>query len=150
MLAGTSAGAMVMSEFMIYHAELNEAMLKGHVKYTNGFNLIKNCVVDTHFVKRGRFGRLFQAVLIHPGSYGIGLGEDTAMLIEEGKTGTCLGSGMVIIVDASEVRNCNIMEITDDEPISVENIKVHALSRGDRYDFENHAVTFKTTEPLVK
>jgi cyanophycinase len=144
MLAGTSAGAMVMSEYMIYHAENNEAMLKGHVKYTTGFSLLKNCVVDTHFVKRGRYGRLFQAVLINPSSYGIGLGEDTGMLIEAGKTGTCLGSGMVIIVDSTKVRQCNLSEIGDDEAISVENLKVHALTRGDEFDFETHQVKLKS------
>jgi cyanophycinase len=149
-LAGTSAGAMVMSEHMIYHAELNEAMLKGHVKYTQGFALLKNCIVDTHFVKRGRFGRLFQATLINPGSFGIGLGEDTGMLIENGRVGTIVGSGMVIIVDPSDVKYTNIHDITDDEPVSIENMRVHALTRGDRFDFESHKIFFKRSESLAE
>jgi cyanophycinase len=149
-LGGTSAGAMVMSQHMIYHAENNEAMLKGHVKYTQGFGLLKNCIVDTHFVKRGRYGRLFQATLINPGSFGIGLGEDTGVMIENGRLGTCLGSGMVIIVDTSEVKKCNLNEISDDEPISVENLKVHVISRGDQFDFENKKIRFKKSESLAE
>jgi cyanophycinase len=138
MLAGTSAGAMAMSEHMIYSAENNEAMLKGHVKITQGFALLKGCIVDTHFAKRGRFGRLFQAVLMNEGSIGIGLGEDTGLLIEEGRLGTCVGSGMVAIVDSSKVKYSNKKEIEDDHPISVEHLIVHILSRDDRYDLAAH------------
>jgi cyanophycinase len=147
-LAGTSAGAMAMSQHMIYYAENNEAMLKGHVKITTGFSMLKNCIVDTHFVKRGRYGRLFQAVLMNAGSIGIGLGEDTGMLIREG-IGTCVGSGMVIIVDSSQVRNSTKNSVAADEPISVENLIVHALTRGDRFDIEKHQVLARTAETLA-
>jgi cyanophycinase len=138
MLAGTSAGAMAMSEHMIYSAENNEAMLKGHVKITEGFGLLKGCIVDTHFARRGRFGRLFQAVLVNEGSIGIGLGEDTGLLIENGKRGTCVGSGMVAIVDSSKVKYSNKNEIDDDHPISVEHLAVHILTRDDQYDLVEH------------
>jgi cyanophycinase len=133
MLAGTSAGAMVMSEHMIYHAENNEAMLKGHVKVTTGFSLLKNCIVDTHFVKRGRFGRLFQATLMFRGSIGLGLGEDTGLLIEN-HIATCVGSGMVVVVDPSEVKYTNKEIVGSDEPISADNIIIHILTRDDKFD----------------
>ena len=139
-LAGTSAGAMAMSEHMIFYAENNEAMLKGHVKITKGFSTLRNCIVDTHFAKRGRYGRLFQAVLMNSGSIGLGLGEDTGLMIEDGRNATCVGSGMVIVVDASQVRNTNKHELGADEPISVENLVVHALTRGDRFDLVKHEV----------
>jgi cyanophycinase len=138
-LAGTSAGAMAMSEHMIYHAENNEAMLKGHVKITRGFGLLKNCIVDTHFVKRGRFGRLFQATLMHPGSIGIGLGEDTGLMIED-EVATCVGSGMVVIIDPSGVTFTNKQEVLENEPISVENLVVHVLARDDKYHLEKHKI----------
>jgi cyanophycinase len=138
-LAGTSAGAMAMSDHMIYHAENNEAMLKGHVKITRGFGLLKDCIVDTHFVKRGRFGRLFQATLMHPGSIGIGLGEDTGLMIEEG-VATCVGSGMVVIIDTSAVKFTNKQEVLENEPISVENLVVHVLTRDDKYHLEKHEI----------
>lgn len=144
-LAGTSAGAMAMSEHMIFYAENNEAMLKGHVKITRGFSLLKNCIVDTHFAKRGRYGRLFQAALMNKGSIGIGLGEDTGMMICE-NVGTVLGSGMVIIVDTSQVKNTNREELQMDEPISVENLIVHALTRGDQFDLSNNSVMLRSPE----
>lgn len=144
-LAGTSAGAMAMSEHMIFYAENNEAMLKGHVKITTGFSLLQNCIVDTHFAKRGRYGRLFQAVLMNRGSIGLGLGEDTGMMIEEGHVATCVGSGMVIIVDSSQVRYSSKHEVQMDEPISVENLVVHALTRGDRFDLETNTVIARNT-----
>jgi cyanophycinase len=140
LLAGTSAGAMAMSEHMIYSAENNEAMLKGHVKTTAGFGLLKGCVVDTHFAKRGRFGRLFQAVLLHRGALGIGLGEDSGLMIEAGKMATVVGSGMVVIVDTTKVIYTNKTEIPADFPITVAGLTVHVLSRDDKYDMLQHVV----------
>lgn len=142
-LGGTSAGAMAMSEHMIFYAENNEAMLKGHVKITKGFGLLRNYIVDTHFAKRGRYGRLFQAVLMNSGSMGLGLGEDTGLMIEEGRIATCVGSGMVVVVDSSKVANTTKHEVANDEPISVENLIIHVLTRGDRFDLETRRVTAK-------
>lgn len=149
LLAGTSAGAMAMSEFMIYHAENNEAMLKGHVKITTGFSVLKNCIIDTHFVKRGRFGRLFQATLMFKGCIGIGLGEDTGMMIENG-IGTCVGSGMIVIVDSSKVTYTNKSDVEYDEPISAENFVVHLLTRDDKFDLECCKMIPKLTSTKVE
>jgi cyanophycinase len=148
LLAGTSAGAMAMSDHMIYHAENNEAMLKGHVKITHGFGLLKNCVVDTHFVKRGRFGRLFQATLMNADSIGIGLGEDTGMLFERG-IGTCIGSGMVVIVDPSQVQHTNKQDAADNEPISADNFVLHVLTRDDQFDLQRFRMIPKRSNTLA-
>jgi cyanophycinase len=133
LLAGTSAGAMAMGRQMIYHAENNEAMLKGHVKITDGLGIMDNAMVDTHFVKRGRFGRLAQAVIMNPGCLGIGLGEDTALLVTSGNEAVCMGSGMVVIIDGSNVGYHNLDEVEDDFPLCVEGLKVHLLVRGNGY-----------------
>ena len=82
-IAGTSAGAMAMSNTMIYQGSSSEALLKGEVKITTGLAFIKDVIIDSHFVKRGRIGRLMQAVATNPGGIGIGLGEDTGILISE-------------------------------------------------------------------
>jgi cyanophycinase len=132
-LAGTSAGAMAMSHVMIYHAEINEAMLKGHVKTTHGLEMIDHCIIDTHFVKRGRFVRLAQAVIMNPTCMGIGLGEDTGLLITNGNEAKCIGSGMVVIIDGSEMKNLNHDEVENDMALHVENLKVHLLIRGDGF-----------------
>ena len=81
--AGTSAGAAAASENMIYQGSSSEALLKGEIKTTQGLGFIENVIVDTHFVQRGRIGRLFQAVVNNPRTLGIGLGEDTGLFIKD-------------------------------------------------------------------
>jgi cyanophycinase len=136
LLAGTSAGAMAMGDTMIYHAENNEAMLKGHVKITRGFGLLHNTAIDTHFVKRGRFVRLAQAIIMNPDCLGIGLGEDTGMIITKGSDAECIGSGNVIIIDGKNMSNHNHSEAEDDQPLHVEGLKVHLLSSGNRFSLK--------------
>ena len=84
--AGTSAGAAAASNNMIYQGSSHEALLKGEVKITSGLGLINDVIIDTHFVQRGRIGRLFQAVVGNPKVLGIGLGEDTGLLITNNNT----------------------------------------------------------------
>lgn len=131
-VAGTSAGAMAMSEIMIYEGDSNEALLKGDLKVCAGFGFIDRCIIDTHFVKRGRFGRLAHAVLINPVCTGIGLGEDTALIIHKGKA-ECRGSGMVTIIDGKDIGHSNIAYAEKDTPLCVENLKVHLLCKGNGY-----------------
>jgi len=90
-IAGTSAGAMCMPEIIISEAEEDEAMLENDIKISSGLGFLSHCIVDTHFIHRGRFGRLAHAVMLHRKCFGIGLGEDTALLIEEGKNAICKG-----------------------------------------------------------
>jgi cyanophycinase len=92
--AGTSAGAAAASNSMIYQGSSSEALLKGEVKITSGLGLIDDVVIDTHFVQRGRIGRLFQAVVGNPKVLGIGLGEDTGLLITNGRQMEAIGSGL--------------------------------------------------------
>jgi len=131
-IAGTSAGAMVMSDTMIYEGSSHEAMRKGEIKFSSGFGLLKNVIIDTHFVKRGRFGRLFQAVTSNPVALGIGLGEDTSLLIKNGEIQEVIGSGLIVIVDGSSIRHTNMAAISEGEMISVENISIHVMVPGDK------------------
>lgn len=135
-VAGTSAGAMVMSEIMINEGGNNEALLKDDLKLASGFGLLKHCIIDTHFIKRGRFGRLAHAVIISPGLLGIGLAEDTALLIKNGKDAECLGSGMVVIIDGTEIGQTNISAVEEEYGIFVENLKVHLLVKGCRFNLK--------------
>lgn len=137
-IAGTSAGAAACSNNMIYQGSAHEALLKGEVKITSGLGLINDVIIDTHFVHRGRIGRLFQAVVSNPMVLGIGLGEDTGLLITEGKTMEAIGSGLVILVDGRFINDTNITEVNMGEPISIENLHAHVMSKGDMYDLENH------------
>jgi cyanophycinase len=108
-------------------------MKAGEVKITTGLGFMKNVIIDSHFEKRGRFGRLAQAVAANPGCIGIGLGEDTGMLITEGNKMEAIGSGLVIIIDGHDIMHSNIADIPDGNPISVENLKVHFCEKGNGY-----------------
>ncbi|MET0465193.1 MAG: cyanophycinase [Chitinophagaceae bacterium] len=133
-VAGTSAGAMAMSNTMIYEGNAMRAHLKGEVKMTTGLGLIDDVIIDSHFEKRGRFGRLAQAVATNPQAIGIGLGEDTGMLITEGGNKMeAIGSGLVVIIDGFDIGHCNIADIPDGNPISIENLKVHFCEKGNGY-----------------
>jgi len=133
LIAGTSAGAMAMSNTMIYEGNATRAHLKGEVKITTGLGFINTVIIDSHFEKRGRFGRLAQAVATNPSCIGIGLGEDTGMLITEGNKMEAIGSGLVIIIDGHDILHSNIADIPDGNPISLENLKVHFCEKGNGY-----------------
>lgn len=132
-IAGTSAGAMAMSNTMIYEGNATRAHLKGEVKITTGLSFMGDVIFDSHFEKRGRFGRLAQAVASNPQCIGIGLGEDTGMLITDGNKMEAVGSGLVIIIDGHDIRHNNIADIPEGNPISVENLKVHFCEKGNGY-----------------
>lgn len=133
-VAGTSAGAMAMSNTMIYQGNASNAHLKGEVKITTGLAFIKDVIIDSHFNKRGRFARLAQAVAGNPSAIGIGLGEDTGMIIRNGYEMEAIGSGAVVIIDGRHIRHNNIADIEEGMPISIENMIVHIMEKGNRYN----------------
>lgn len=137
LIAGTSAGAMVMSAIMLKGGGIEEALFNRDLKLAAGFGLIPNCIIDTHFIKRGRFGRLAHAVITNPGQLGIGLGEDTALIIRKGKEAECHGSGMVVIIDGKRIKNTNIISVSNDQPIYVENLLVHLLVKDCRFSLSS-------------
>lgn len=136
-IAGTSAGAMAMSNTMIYQGNSSEALFKGEVKITTGLAFIKDVIIDSHFVTRGRFGRLTQAVASNPSCLGIGLGEDTGVLISEGRYMEAVGSGLVIIIDGHNIRHSNIADLKEGSPLSIENLIVHVMAKGNQYDLKS-------------
>ena len=138
--AGTSAGAAAASENMIYQGSSTEALLKGEIKMTQGLGLIENVTVDTHFVQRGRMGRLFQAVVNNPRTLGVGLGEDTGLFIS-GDVMTAIGSGLVIIVDGLFIKDTNLTNVELGQPISIENLIVNVMSMNDTYNLTTRDMT---------
>ncbi len=133
-IAGTSAGAMAMSKVMIAGGNPFDALKKGAVKITVGLGLIEPLIIDSHFVMRGRFARLMEAVATHPHHLGIGLGEDTGVLITEGGKIETIGSNLVVIVDGRDIGHSNAFEVPKGTMLSVENIKIHVLAKGNVYD----------------
>ncbi|MDP2453963.1 MULTISPECIES: cyanophycinase [unclassified Kaistella] len=143
--AGTSAGAAAASENMIYQGSSSEALLKGEIKTTQGLGFIENVIVDTHFVQRGRIGRLFQAVVNNPRTLGIGLGEDTGLFIDKDIM-TAIGSGLVILVDGRFIKDTNLTNIQLGQPISIDNLIVHVLSQNDFYDLKSKDLTIVNSQ----
>ena len=136
LISGTSAGAAASSNNMIYQGSSHGALLKGEVKITGGLGFINNVIIDTHFVQRGRIGRLLYACASNPINIGIGLGEDTGVLISDGYIMEAIGSGLIILVDGTHMRNTNMTEVEMGEPISIENLIVHVMSIGDHFDLK--------------
>lgn len=136
-IAGTSAGAMAAPTIMLYEGKVQEALLMGDVKTSSGLGFISNCIIDTHFIKRGRFGRLTQAIGINPGCLGVGIAEDTVMIVREGNIMECSGSGMVIIIDGNEIKHTNITNAVESgTPVYIENLRVHVLAKGNGFLLE--------------
>lgn len=132
-VAGTSAGAMALPKTILYEGHTEEAMLRGDVKISAGLGLFDGCIVDTHFIRRGRFSRLAQAVITNPSCIGVGLGEDTALIIRHGAEAECIGSGMVVIIDGHQIGTTNVADVTDGSPLCVEGLTVHVLASGCHY-----------------
>jgi len=144
-IAGTSAGAAAASTHMIYRGQSNEALIKGEVQITAGLGFVDSVIVDTHFVQRGRIGRLMYAVATNPGILGIGLGEDAGLLITEGNCMEAIGSGLIILVDGRNIVATNIYDVEIGSPVSIENLKVHVMSIFDKYDLAQHRLLIKKT-----
>jgi len=135
-IAGTSAGAAAMSNTMICSGEEAKAYLKGRVELGIGLGFLRDVIIDTHFDARGRFGRLVQAIAAQPGAIGIGLDEDTAVIIEKGSRLKAIGSSSVVIVDGSSIKHNNIADIKNGMPISVANLQVSVMTNSDLYDID--------------
>lgn len=140
-IAGTSAGAAASSKNMIYQGSSKDALLKGEVKITGGLGFIDGVIVDTHFVQRGRIGRLLYATASNPGILGIGLGEDTGLYISNGNIMEAIGSGMVILVDGRNMADTNLTDVDMGQPVSINNMTVHVMCDGDIYDLTAHKLT---------
>lgn len=138
-IAGTSAGAMCMSEEMITGGSSQESFIKGAVGMGKGMNFVPKLIIDSHFIRRGRFGRLAEAVAQHPHLIGIGLAEDTGLVIKV-NTFEVIGSGMVILFDARKAGHNNHKLLAIGTPMSLTNLKTHILASGDRFNIKKKKV----------
>lgn len=138
LIAGTSAGAAAASTNMIYRGSSSEALIKGEVQITAGLGFIDSVIVDTHFVQRGRIGRLFYSVASNPGMLGIGLGEDAGLLVTDGNCMEAIGSGLTILVDGRYISETSIYDVEMGSPVSIDGLRVHVMSLFDKYDLEKH------------
>ena len=135
MIAGTSAGASVVCETMMVGGDGNDSNRIGvGLRLAAGFGLFKNAIVDQHFAQRGRMGRLIGAVAQNPRMLGIGIDENTAILVKGQRSFTVIGDGAIYVLDGSTVTYSNIAEARVEKTLSIYDVKVHVLTHGDTFD----------------
>ncbi|MDP5100776.1 MAG: cyanophycinase [Nonlabens sp.] len=139
-IAGTSAGAMCMSQEMITGGSAKESFTKGAVSMGEGMSFITSLVIDSHFIRRGRFGRLAESVAKFPELLGVGLAEDTGLIIKKGRYVEVIGSGMVILFDPRKMRHNNLSFIKDGQNLSIANLQTNILSNGDIFNIKKRKV----------
>jgi cyanophycinase len=133
-VAGTSAGAALLSEHMIALGDSGGTPRRRLVHMAQGLGLAPDLVLDQHFRRRDRLGRLLTALSYNPEPLGVGVDEDTAAVIEPGKTLSVLGAGSVLVVDASAMRFTDSWAVQRGQPLAMLGIKVDFLTSGCRYD----------------
>lgn len=133
---GTSAGASVMSDTMIVKGMDDESPRKCTLKMAPGLGLINGVIIDQHFAQRGRVGRLLVGVAENPEVIGIGIDEDTSIIVNRENVLRVLGSGAVYIIDGSNISDTNVSEQHQDSILSIFDVKMHVLKTGDKYDIK--------------
>lgn len=139
-IAGTSAGASVMSDTMLVRSEGQASYRIGELAMAPGLGLVRDVVIDQHFAERGRFGRLLGAVAHNPRILGVGIDEDTALVVE-GRDSQVIGSGAVYVMDGEDVTHSNIAEARAERALSMFDVRLHVLSSGDRFDLKQRRPT---------
>ncbi len=132
-IAGTSAGASAMSDTMLVRGPNAASFRIGDLSMAPGLGLLPNVIIDQHFAERGRIGRLIGAVSQNPRVLGIGIDEDTAIVVQ-GERFEVIGTGAVYLVDAGAVTHSNIAEASAEDALSIYDLKLHVLSSGDAFD----------------
>lgn len=136
-IAGTSAGASAMSETMLVSGPGDESHRVGSaLRMAPGLGLIRGVVVDQHFAERGRTGRLVAAVGQNPRNLGVGLDENTAIVVHDQEYFDVIGDGAVYVVDGRGVTYSNLAEADEDETMAIYDIRLHVLNAGRRFDME--------------
>jgi cyanophycinase len=137
LIAGTSAGASVMSETMMVSGKGDESYRIGSLlQLAPGLGLLQGVIIDQHFSQRGRIGRLLGAVAQNPRMLGIGLDEDSAILVQRGRF-QVLGTNAVHVVDGSRVSFTNITEAEPDSMLCIYGVRLHVLNQADTFDLKN-------------
>ena len=144
-ISGTSAGAAVMSEVMITGNELINkdstdifiSIQKNNVEVKEGFGFVKSAFIDQHFIKRKRLNRTISVVLENPDLLGIGIDESTSIIVNADETFEVLGENQVIVFDASD---CSNIKLDKNGNLGAENLKMHILLSGDKFDIEHKEV----------
>jgi cyanophycinase len=138
-VAGTSAGASVMTAVMVAGGKSGTTPRAYQVQMAPGLGLIDSVIIDQHFRERDRIGRLITMVSYNPGLIGLGVDEDTAILVQPDDTLEVIGRGSVLIVDGSHLVS-DISANHGRRPLTVANVVVHFVADGGRFDLTTRKV----------
>lgn len=136
-IGGTSAGAAMMPDEMIVGGASVSNPSVDAVTMGPGMGFLPGIVVDQHFAQRGRLGRLLAALVLQPAVLGLGIDEDTGIIVK-GDEFEVIGSGAVTVVDESDATYNNLAELLKDEAIALCNVKLHILPHGYRFNLKTH------------
>jgi cyanophycinase len=139
-MAGTSAGAAVLPETMIFQNNGFRLFRKGGIEITKGLGLIEDVMFDTHFVQRSRISRLVHAVATNPALLGVGIEENTGLVIEDETTARVIGAGTVIVVDGSAIEINHIGYAANRQPFALTNVVYSVLTAGVVFDLQQRKV----------
>ena len=138
-VAGTSAGAAFLSQHMIALGDSGATPRRRLVHLAPGLGLAAQLVIDQHFRRRDRLGRLLTALSYHPGLLGVGIDEDTAAVIDGEGSLRVLGAGAVTVVDAHGLRYTDSHAAHRGQPLAMLGVKLDVLTSGCRYDIDRRA-----------
>ncbi|MEJ7654169.1 MAG: cyanophycinase [Chloroflexia bacterium] len=133
-VGGTSAGASAMGSYMIAFGSTGSTPKKRQVYISPGLGLIEDVCIDQHFKQRDRVGRLLSAVAQNPMLLGMGLDEDTAVIINPDDTLEVVGSGGVMLLDGSTITHTDAFEVKGHKPIAITDVHLHVLTHGYGFD----------------
>ncbi|MEO5596634.1 MAG: cyanophycinase, partial [Lysobacteraceae bacterium] len=140
-VAGTSAGASILSEHMIAFGKEGSSPRAGSVRLAPGLGLTNRFIIDQHFRQRDRLGRLVAALAYNPFAIGIGLDEDTAAFIGPDNTLEVEGSGSVTVVDAGGLQFSSMAEAQQNQPVCLLGLAVHILTAGATYNLRTRCAS---------
>ncbi len=139
-IGGTSAGASIMSDYMISLGEEGTTPRQRTSQVSAGLGLLTGCVIDQHFDQRSRYGRLMSVIAPSPHLVGIGIDEDTAIIVTDGRELTVRGRGAVFILDARKAHT-DAPDARRGAPLLVSGAVVHTLPAGATFDLRTMALT---------
>ncbi|HEY3999473.1 MAG TPA: cyanophycinase [Candidatus Xenobia bacterium] len=134
-IAGTSAGASAISRHMIMTGAKGVSPTKGMASIAAGLDLLHNMVVDQHFGARRRIGRLLTVVAHNPFLLGVGIDEDTAIIISPDNNLEVIGRRSVTILDGTNISYSNVSYVEGNQmPLCIYDVKMHLLLEGCTFD----------------
>jgi cyanophycinase len=150
-IAGSSAGASVLGQVMpVSGAQDDSARVRDQLRLVPGLGLVRNVIFDQHFAQRGRMGRIIGAAAQNPSMLGIGIDEDTALVLDHHRHGSVIGSGAVTVADGRGVTHTNINEADAEHAMSVFDLRVHVLSAGDEFDLSTRRPAAPREDPSAR